>query len=193
MDAVNASLKRLQLDHIDLYQIHGFDPSTPIEETLRALDDGEHGQVRYVGVSNLAAWQIMKALGITERLGLARFESLQAYYTIAGRDLERELVPLMQSEGLGLMVWSPLAGGFLSGKYGRDQAAEAGAAAPTSTSRPSTRSAPTTSSTSCARSPKARGVRWRRWRSPGCCTSRSHDVIIGAKSRAARGQHRRHA
>ena len=82
--------------------------------------------MRYIGVSNLAAWQIMKALGISERLGLARFQSLQAYYSIAGRDLERELVPLLQSEGLGLMVWSPLAGGFLSGKYGRDQQAEAG-------------------------------------------------------------------
>jgi len=82
--------------------------------------------VRYVGVSNWAAWQIMKALGIAERLGLARFESLQAYYTIAGRDLERELVPMLQSEGVGLMVWSPLAGGFLSGKYGRAQQAEAG-------------------------------------------------------------------
>lgn len=118
---VQASLKRLQLDHIDLYQIHGFDPATPIEETVRALDTlVRHGHVRYVGVSNWAAWQIMKALGIAERLGCARFESLQAYYTIAGRDLERELVPMLQSEGLGLMVWSPLAGGLLSGKYGRD-------------------------------------------------------------------------
>jgi aryl-alcohol dehydrogenase-like predicted oxidoreductase len=86
----------------------------------------EHGHVRYVGVSNWAAWQITKALGISERLGLARFQSLQAYYTIAGRDLERELVPMLQSEGVGLMVWSPLAGGFLSGKYGRDQQGEAG-------------------------------------------------------------------
>ncbi|MDM0113860.1 aldo/keto reductase [Variovorax sp. J22R133] len=127
MDGVKASLKRMQLDHIDLYQIHGFDPATPIEETVRALDNlVQQGHVRYVGVSNWAAWQIMKALGISERLGLARFESLQAYYTIAGRDLERELVPMMQSEGVGLMVWSPLAGGLLSGKYGRDVKAEAG-------------------------------------------------------------------
>ncbi len=124
---LQASLKRLQLDHVDLYQIHGFDPATPIEETVRALDTMvQHGHVRYVGVSNWAAWQIMKALGISERLGLARFESLQAYYTIAGRDLERELIPMLQSEGLGLMIWSPLAGGLLSGKYGRDQSAEAG-------------------------------------------------------------------
>ncbi|WP_427914562.1 aldo/keto reductase [Ramlibacter sp. MMS24-I3-19] len=127
LDGVKASLRRLQLDHIDLYQIHGFDPATPIEETVRALDQlVRHGHVRYVGVSNWAAWQIVKALGIAERLGLARFESLQAYYTVAGRDLEREIVPMLRSEGLGLMVWSPLAGGLLSGKYGREQQAEAG-------------------------------------------------------------------
>ena len=127
LDGVKASLRRLQLDHIDLYQIHGFDPATPIEETVRALDQlVRHGHVRYVGVSNWAAWQIVKALGIAERWGLARFESLQAYYTVAGRDLERELVPMLRSEGLGLMVWSPLAGGFLSGKYSREQQAEAG-------------------------------------------------------------------
>jgi aryl-alcohol dehydrogenase-like predicted oxidoreductase len=127
MDAVKASLKRLQLDHIDLYQIHGFDPATPIEETMRALDQlVRQGHVRYIGVSNWAAWQIAKALGIAERLNLSRFESLQAYYTVAGRDLERELIPMLRSEGLGLMVWSPLAGGLLSGKYGREQQAEAG-------------------------------------------------------------------
>lgn len=125
MDGIKASLKRLQLDHIDLYQIHGFDPATPIEETVRALDTlVQHGHVRYVGVSNWAAWQIVKALGIAERLGCARFESLQAYYTVAGRDLERELVPMLKSEGLGLMVWSPLAGGLLSGKYTREQHGE---------------------------------------------------------------------
>ena len=94
---------------------------------MRALDNlVQQGHVRYVGVSNWAAWQIMKALGISERLGLARFESLQAYYTIAGRDLERELIPLLQSESVGLLVWSPLAGGLLSGKYARDGKAEAG-------------------------------------------------------------------
>ncbi len=120
MDAVKASLKRLQVDHIDLYQIHGFDPATPIEETVRALDQlVRQGLVRYVGVSNWAAWQIVKALGVAERLGLSRFESLQAYYTVAGRDLEREIVPMLASEGVGLMVWSPLAGGLLSGKFAR--------------------------------------------------------------------------
>jgi aryl-alcohol dehydrogenase-like predicted oxidoreductase len=127
MEGVKASLQRLQLDHLDLYQIHGFDPATPIEEALHALDSlVQHGQVRYIGVSNWAAWQIMKALGISERLDLARFESVQAYYTIAGRDLERELVPLLLSEGVGLLVWSPLAGGLLSGKYARDGKVEQG-------------------------------------------------------------------
>ncbi len=120
MDGVKASLARLGTDHIDLYQIHGFDRITPIEETLRAMDDlVRQGLVRYVGVSNWAAWHIMKALGLAERHGLARPASLQAYYTVAGRDLERELVPLLQSEGVGLMVWSPLAGGLLSGKFER--------------------------------------------------------------------------
>lgn len=127
LDAVKASLQRLQLDHIDLYQIHGFDPATPMEETVRALDHlVQQGLVRYVGVSNWAAWQIVKALGIAERLHLARIESLQAYYTVAGRDLERELIPMLRSEGIGLMVWSPLAGGLLSGKYGRDRQGEEG-------------------------------------------------------------------
>ena len=121
------SLRRLQVDHIDLYQIHGFDRLTPIEETLHALDTVvRQGKVRYIGVSNWAAWQIAKALGISSQFNLARFASLQAYYTIAGRELERELVPMMESEGVGLMVWSPLAGGFLSGKYGRDDAKTGG-------------------------------------------------------------------
>jgi aryl-alcohol dehydrogenase-like predicted oxidoreductase len=119
MDAVAASLDRLQTDHIDLYQMHGTDNVTPIEETLRALDDlVAQGMVRYIGVSNWQAWRIAKALGISERLGYAKFATLQAYYSIAGRDLERDLVPLMNSEKLGLMVWSPLAGGYLSGKFG---------------------------------------------------------------------------
>jgi aryl-alcohol dehydrogenase-like predicted oxidoreductase len=120
-DQVHGSLKRLQTDYIDLYQIHGYDALTPFEETLGTLDDLVHqGKIRYIGASNLAAWQLMKALGLSERLGLARFQSLQAYYSIAGRDLERELVPLLQDQGLGLMVWSPLAGGLLSGKFSRD-------------------------------------------------------------------------
>jgi aryl-alcohol dehydrogenase-like predicted oxidoreductase len=125
---VDASLRRLQLDHIDLYQLHGFDPLTPLEESLSALDDlVRSGKVRYVGLCNMAAWQIMKALAISERRGLAKFVSVQAYYTIAGRDLEREVLPLIEDQGLGLMVWSPLAGGLLSGKFERDAKGPEGA------------------------------------------------------------------
>jgi aryl-alcohol dehydrogenase-like predicted oxidoreductase len=115
---VDASLKRLQLDYIDLYQLHGFDPLTPFEESLSALNDlVRSGKVRYIGLCNMAAWQVMKSLSVSERLNLAKFVSVQAYYTVAGRDLERELVPLIQDQKLGLMVWSPLAGGLLSGKF----------------------------------------------------------------------------
>jgi aryl-alcohol dehydrogenase-like predicted oxidoreductase len=125
IEGVKASLKRMQLDYIDLYQVHGFDPATPIEETVRALDIlVQHGHVRYVGVSNWAAWQIVKALGIADKHGLARFETLQAYYTLATRELEREIVPMLLSENVGLMVWSPLSGGLLSGKYSRDMEAK---------------------------------------------------------------------
>jgi aryl-alcohol dehydrogenase-like predicted oxidoreductase len=115
---VDASLKRLQLDYIDLYQLHGFDPLTPFEESLSALNDLiRSGRVRYIGLCNMSAWQIMKSLAVSDRLKLAKFISVQAYYTIAGRDLEREVVPLLEDQKLGLMVWSPLAGGLLSGKF----------------------------------------------------------------------------
>jgi aryl-alcohol dehydrogenase-like predicted oxidoreductase len=121
MDAVEASLHRLQTDHIDLYQIHGNDSVTPVEETLRALDTlVTQGKVRYIGCSNWQAWKIAKAGGISESRNLARFDTLQAYYSIAGRDLERELVPLLEAEKIGLLVWSPLAGGLLSGKFSRE-------------------------------------------------------------------------
>ncbi|WP_445679944.1 aldo/keto reductase [Radicibacter daui] len=121
MDGVKASLKRLGTDYIDLYQIHAFDPLTPIEETVRALSDlVQQGHIRYFGFSNWPAWALMKSLGIADKGGWTRPVTLQAYYTIAGRDLEREIVPLMEAEKLGLMVWSPLAGGLLSGKYSRD-------------------------------------------------------------------------
>ncbi|RKH02139.1 aldo/keto reductase [Corallococcus sp. CA047B] len=121
LDSVHASLKRLGTDHIDLLQIHGYDVATPLDETLRALDDlVREGKVRYLGASNLAAWQLMKALGLSDSRNQSRFESLQAYYSIAGRDLEREVVPLLKDQNVGLMVWSPLAGGFLSGKFRRD-------------------------------------------------------------------------
>ena len=121
MNALDASLRRLQLDHVDLYQLHGFDPLTPLEEVLCTLNDMvRSGKVRHIGLCNMAAWQIMKALAISDKQGWARFESVQAYYTVAGRDLEREVVPLLQDQQLGLMVWSPLAGGLLSGKFSPD-------------------------------------------------------------------------
>jgi aryl-alcohol dehydrogenase-like predicted oxidoreductase len=121
MDAVARSLDRLQMDYIDLYQIHSNDSVTPLEETLRALDDlVSQGMVRYVGVSNWQAWKVMKAQGIAERRGWARIDSLQSYYSIASRDIEREIVPMLEDQKVGLMVWSPLAGGLLTGKFARD-------------------------------------------------------------------------
>jgi aryl-alcohol dehydrogenase-like predicted oxidoreductase len=127
MDAVEASLRRLQTDHIDLYQIHGNDSVTPLEETLRALDAlVTQGKVRYIGCSNWQAWKIAKALAISEFKGLARFDTVQAYYSIAGRDLEREIAPLLEAEKTGLLVWSPLAGGLLSGKFSRENQKPAG-------------------------------------------------------------------
>jgi aryl-alcohol dehydrogenase-like predicted oxidoreductase len=127
MDAVDASLRRLQTDHIDLYQIHGNDSITPIDETLRALDTlVQQGKVRYIGVSNWQSWKLAKALAVSEFKNLARFDTLQAYYSIAGRDLERDLVPLLEAEKTGLLVWSPLAGGLLSGKFSRENQKPAG-------------------------------------------------------------------
>lgn len=124
---VEASLKRLNTDYIDLYQIHGFDALTPLEDTIDTLDTlVQSGKVRYIGCSNLAAWQLMKSLGYSQYNGKSKFVSLQAYYTIAGRDLERELIPLLLDQKVGLMVWSPLAGGFLSGKYTRNGETEQG-------------------------------------------------------------------
>lgn len=121
MNEVDASLKRLQLDHLDLYLLHGFDPLTPLEEALETLNDlVRSGKVRYVGVCNMAAWQIMKGLALSEKRHWARFTCAQAYYTVAGRDLEREVIPLIRDQGLGLMVWSPLAGGLLTGKFSAD-------------------------------------------------------------------------
>ncbi len=120
IDSVNDSLERLQLDHIDLLYIHGVDPITPLAETMRALEDVVRaGKVRYLGISNHPAWQVMKANAIADKMGWTKFVALQNFYSIACRDIERELIPLAESEGLALMPWSPLAGGFVSGKYSR--------------------------------------------------------------------------
>ena len=125
--SVEGSLRRLGTDWLDLYQVHGYDAQTPLDETLRALDDlVRSGKVRYVGCSNVAAWHIAKANGLAAAHDWSRFESLQAYYTLSARDIERELVPLLVDERMALMVWSPLAGGLLSGKYSREQDGPAG-------------------------------------------------------------------
>jgi aryl-alcohol dehydrogenase-like predicted oxidoreductase len=129
MDSIAASLERLQTDHVDLYQIHQSDLVTPVEETMRALDDCvRQGMVRYVGVSNWEAWKILKANGIAQMRGWTRIETNQAYYSLAGRDLEVELVPAMTDQKMGCLVWSPLAGGYLAGKDtpGGDEKAEPG-------------------------------------------------------------------
>ncbi len=116
----NASLKRLGTDYIDLYQVHNFDPYTPLEETLRALDNlVREGKVRYIGASNYSGWQLMKALETSEKHNLEKFVTLQAFYSLIARDLENELVPLCLDQNLGILPWSPLGGGFLTGKYRR--------------------------------------------------------------------------
>jgi aryl-alcohol dehydrogenase-like predicted oxidoreductase len=127
LSSIDQSLKRLRLDHVDLYQIHGVDKTTPIEETVRALDDVVRaGKVRYVGYSNLPAWLAMKALAHADAHGYARFVSAQMYYSIAGRDIEREVVPLAEDQGVGILPWSPLAGGLLSGKFDLSPSAKPG-------------------------------------------------------------------
>jgi len=121
---IEASLRRLQTDHVDLYQIHRWDYETPIEETLQTLNDFVHqGQVRYIGASSMWAWQFAKALWTSDRLGLERFVSMQNHYNLCYREEEREMIPLCREEGVGLLPWSPLAKGFLSGKYKRSEKA----------------------------------------------------------------------
>jgi aryl-alcohol dehydrogenase-like predicted oxidoreductase len=118
MSEVEASLRRLQTDYIDLYQVHSWDFETPIEETMRALDDlVRHGKVRYIGASNFTAWQLMKSLWVSDKHGFARFDSLQPQYSLITRDIEREILPLCRHEKVGVIPWSPLGGGFLTGKY----------------------------------------------------------------------------
>ncbi|HEY3369545.1 MAG TPA: aldo/keto reductase [Prolixibacteraceae bacterium] len=121
IDSVNDSLQRLQMSHIDLLYIHGVDPITPLEETMRGLEDVvRSGKVRYIGVSNHPAWMVVKANSYAEKMGWTKFVASQNYYSIASRDIEREIIPMALNEGIGIMPWSPLAGGFLSGKFTRD-------------------------------------------------------------------------
>jgi aryl-alcohol dehydrogenase-like predicted oxidoreductase len=121
MDSVKDCLQRMNLSHIDLLYIHGVDPITPLEETMRGLEDVvRSGKVRYLGISNHPAWMVMKANSYADKMGWSKFVASQNYYTIASRDIEREIVPMALSENIGIMPWSPLAGGFLSGKYTRN-------------------------------------------------------------------------
>lgn len=132
MSELEGSLRRLGTDYVDLYQIHTFDPETPLEETLRTLDDMvRSGKVRYIGASNYYAWELMKAVGISDRLGLARYVSMQTSYSLADRTPERELIPMCLDQGLGIIPYFPLAGGILTGKYGTPQEAPAGSRADT--------------------------------------------------------------
>ena len=125
---IDESLGRLNMDYVDLYQIHGYDALTPLEEIMDTMDTlVKSGKVRYIGCSNLTSWQVTKANSYAIYNRLAKFVSLQAYYTLAGRDLEREMIPMLNDQNMGLMVWSPLAGGFLSGKFTRNHASDANA------------------------------------------------------------------
>ncbi len=127
LDAVDASLRRLNTDYIDLYQLHGPDPETPIDETVRALEDVvRSGKVRYVGCSNFLAYQVARAIGRSEALGVVRFDSVQPRYNLLFREIERELLPLCREEGIGVIPYNPIAGGLLSGKHNRDSGPEEG-------------------------------------------------------------------
>jgi aryl-alcohol dehydrogenase-like predicted oxidoreductase len=140
VEACDASLRRLRTDHIDLYQVHEWDGQTPLEETVAALDDLVHaGKVRYVGCSNYSAWHLVKALGVADRLGATRFASQQVYYSLQAREVEYELVPVALDQGLGVLVWSPLAGGLLTGKYRRGRTGPEGARQLTQWSEPPVR------------------------------------------------------
>jgi aryl-alcohol dehydrogenase-like predicted oxidoreductase len=167
-DSVAGSLDRLGVDHVDLYQIHHPDPLTPEEETLRALDDlVSQCLVRYIGCSNWPAWQIAKALGISPHRGWAKFDTVQAYYSIAGRDLEREIVPMMADQKVGLLVWSLLAGGLLSANSMRMRNRPR---APYSNGFSDRRQGtPGPASKRCAASRENTQPAWSALRWPGCC------------------------
>jgi aryl-alcohol dehydrogenase-like predicted oxidoreductase len=127
LDGIDGSLRRLGTDFVDLYQVHAYDPTTPLDETLRALDDCVRaGKVRYLGCSNYSAWQVMKATALARELGTARYDCLQPQYSLVCREIEREHIPLCREEGIGIIPWSPLAGGLLTGKLRRGAGAPPG-------------------------------------------------------------------
>ena len=178
MSAVDASLRRLQTDYIDLYQLHGYDPATPIDETLGALDDLVHaGKVRYVGCSNFLTYQLVRAIGRSETLRLARFDSVQPRYNLLFRQIEREMLPFCEEDGVGVIPYNPIAGGLLSGKYDGARRRPTAAGSPSARPARSTRSATGTSasstrSTHWARSPTRRASAWSRSPSRGCSPTR---------------------
>ena len=169
MQGVDQSLKRLQVDHIDLYQIHGRDPFTPLEETLDALDDCVRaGKVRYLGLCNLSAWEIMKSQWISDKKNLARFESLQMYYSVAGRDIEREIVPLAKTRNSPSCRGARWRAACCRASSPARTKSPMARAAPRSISHPSTASVPSMSSTSCGRSPRTTWCPSPRCHWPGC-------------------------
>ncbi len=171
--AIDASLRRLQLDYVDLYQIHRFDPTTPIEETLEALDAVVRaGKALYIGASSMFAWQMAKMLHTSDRRGLARFVTMQNHYNLVYREEEREMIPLCRDEGIGLIPWSPLARGFLAGNRRREDHGETSRAKTDDFAQScTTTTAISRSSTAWARSPGSAASRTPRWRWRGCCTS----------------------
>ena len=175
ISAVEASLRRLGTDHIDLLQLHAFDAATPIEETLATLGDlVREGKLRYVGVSNFSGWQLMKSLAIAERYGYPRYVAHQVYYSLVGRDYEWDLMPLGLDQGVGALVWSPLGWGRLTGavRRGRPLPSAAACTRRRTPGRRSTTNACTTSSTRSSGSRQRPGARSRRSRSTGCCGGR---------------------
>ena len=182
--SIDGSLRRLKLDFVDLYQIHGVDKDTPIEETVRALDDVvRSGKVRYVGFSNLPAWLAMKAIAYADANGLARFQSGQVYYSIAGRDIEREIVPLATDQGLAILPWSPLAGGLLSGKFDPDKPGPEGARRSSFDFPPWTARACRRCWLRCGRFRKRPTSPWRASRSPGSSRALSSRASSSAQRR----------
>ena len=179
IESIDASLRRLQTDHVDLYQAHAFDPRVPIEESLRAFDDlVRAGKVRYVGCSNYPAWRLGQALAAADRLGLTRYASLQPRYNLLYREIETEVLPLVRAEGLGVLTYNPLAGGLLTGKYRRDAGLQHDTRFTLAPPRRSTRTVTgrTRISTQSPRSTHCcatAAFRWSAWPSAGCCSRRA--------------------
>jgi 1-deoxyxylulose-5-phosphate synthase len=187
MHAIDDSLRRLGCDYVDLYQIHRFDYETPIEETMRALDDiVRSGKARYIGASSMFAWQFAKMLHASDRYGLARFVSMQNHYNLIYREEEREMIPLCREEGIGIIPWSPLARGFLAGNRTKEDFGETARAKTDDYAQSCTTSRQTSLlSNVLARLPSSAACRMRRSLSPGCSHSRALRLRSSAQARCA--------